>query len=231
MATLPSVVNLCAMMVISAIVLCLWIIDKRINSTLQAINDNARVQFMKQSDEVVEPIYEPLYRSQTYNFNLESFFLDDIYKPMSEDVRVESIQNDYYKLFITAIDSILKYKKEFTSSFLYLDDPSALQYDYYRSCVKFAKFTLDYEGYLNDINSRKLSVLTESKYKDFSSDPTYFLLIDKGKCKKHVHILKVLEKAVYLYTKHKDDVDECLYNNKCHKPVAKRIMQDTCEST
>ena len=149
---------------------------------------------------------------------------------MTDDVRPEAVQKDYFSLFVQATDSILKYKKEFQDSFSNLSDPSSLSNDHYLPCVKFAKYTLDYDNYLQGINSNHLLVQTELKYPRFDTDLKYYLWLDNGKCKKQVHILHILQKAVDLYAKYSNDVDACLYHNRCHKPVPKLPPQEVCNN-
>lgn len=219
MASPLSIINISLIIILIFIVITIKVTDKDVWKQIQVINDITRVKDMKKTDEVVDETFRPLYREQTYNFRLEDFFLDDPYKKMTDDVRPDTVQSDYFGLFVKSIDSIMKYKKEFKDSFLLLDDPSSLSKDHYIPCVKFAKYTVDYDKYLQEVNSNHLLVQTELKYPKFETDLKYFLILDNGKCKKHVHVLKVLEKAVSLYNKFTNDVNECLYHNRCHKPV------------
>ena len=227
MASPLAVINAALLIILICIVFSVILLDRQVWAQIEGISKLAKVADIKKSDEVVDETYRPLYREQTYNFRLEDFFLDDVYKKMTDDVRPETVQSDYFALFVAAIDTVLKYKKEFIDSFLLLDDPSSLANDRYIPCVKFAKYTVDYDKYLQTVNSNHLLIQTELKYPKFETDPKYYIVLDNGKCRKHVHVLKVLQKAVNLYYNHKVDVDECLYHNRCHKPVPKK-PQDIC---
>jgi hypothetical protein len=166
-----------------------------------------------------------MYRKQSYNYLLEDYFLDDIYKKLANDVMIDTVQTDYFKSFIKCIDSIMNNKNEFIKIFINLDKPNSLQYKFYIPVVKFAKYSIDYENYLEQTSQQKFSIRVESKYSHFKDDPKYFVILDNGKsCKKKVHILYFITKAIDLYNNYKIEVNNCIFHDICTIPTQEQSM-------
>lgn len=223
-----AIVNTCLILVISLVFGHVYLLHREALQLINKIKNNTKVIEKRNHDMMVDQTHRTLYKEQTYNFKLEDYLLDDIYKDLSDDIRPDKVQQDYFKVFSTAIDTILNNKKKFTDSFLLLSNPTSLQYDFYIPVVKFGKYATDYETYLAEVNSNHLFVNTELTYPNFKTDPRFFLDFTEGKCKRHIHILKILEIAVNLYIQHKQDVNECLYHGKCNKPQPVSIVKDVC---
>lgn len=227
-----SYVNLVFLVLVLFIGVYIWTFDKRLRSKIDLMNEFiiTKVQDQKHTKLVVDETYRPLYIQQTYDFRVEDYFVSDIYKDIPEDQRSDKVQDDFFIVFTTCIDTILRQKKSFEHNFQVLSTPTALQYNYYLPVVKCAKYSIDYDSYLRETDQRRFILLVENMYRDFSSNDRYFALLDNGKCKKHIHVLYFIERAIELYRNHRKTVDDCLYYGKC-KPVIlqhKPKYTDTC---
>lgn len=211
----------------------LIMLNRRLKYQIEDVNEYIKVQNMKKTELVVDETFKPLYIQQTYGFKLEDYFISDIYKDMSEDLQPVKAQEDYFKIFTTAIDTILRQRDSFQQNFRVLSTPDCLQYDYCIPLVKCAKFSVDYDKYLSRSDQSNFTILVEKQYPDFEVDDRYYILLDNGKCKKHVHLLFFIQKTIELYTNHPQDVNECLYYNKCKTPALRKKLEkykytDTC---
>lgn len=228
MISLLSVINFILVLILILVFTLLFLYNKNINNKIINLKNNLKVIEMEKKDEVIDENYRTMYRKQAYDYSLENYFLDDIYKDLPDDKRVNLIETDYFNIFIKCINSIMDNKRNFSNIFSELDKPNALKYKFYIPIVKFAKYSIDYENYLEKTSQQKFSVRVETKYSHFKDDPEYFVILDNGKsCKKKVHILYFITKAMDLYNNYKEEVNNCIFHNICTQP----IIQETSEGT
>jgi hypothetical protein len=229
MAQILSFVNLGLVFVIVYLLVYIWMLDKSLVTKMTSLEKNIKVQEMKKTDLVVDKTYKDIYKQQTYNFRVEDYFASDIYSKIPEDQRGSKVQSDYFALFVQSIQSVFHNESFYVKHFQQLDKPVALANSFYIPIVKFAKFSVDYEGYLETTSQREFAVRVEVKYPKFGTDEKYFVTLDNGKCKKRVHITYFIEKALKLYKSFKKEVDDCIYYNKC-KIVKKQHSDDETTS-
>lgn len=170
--------------------------------------DNNRVKAIAEKNEVVDKQYQTLYREQTYN--LPRFFLEDIYDKMSFDVMRSQLVNDYFGLFSDAVNTILSNKKEYQLHKKFYNI-NALQYPFNIPVLLYAKFTIDYNYYLIQIDPTTFANLVERYFPDFENDPKYFCRLDN----RTVHISYFIEQAIKLYVKNTAEVNNCIYHRQC----------------
>lgn len=227
MAQFLSFVNLGLVFVIICLLVYTWMLDKSLYSKMASLEKNLKVQEMKKTDLVVDKTYKDIYKQQTYGFQVEDFFASDIYSKIPEDQRGSKVQSDYFGLFVKSIESVFANEPYYVQNFQLLDKPTALANNFYIPIVKFAKFSIDYEGYLKNTSQRQFATRVEVKYPKFGTDEKYFVTLNNGKCKKRVHITYFIEKAMKLYKGFKKEVDDCIYYNKCKVVKKQESHEDT----
>jgi hypothetical protein len=189
-----------------------------INTNIQKLNSDSRVASMKEKNIVIAEIIQPMYKTQLYDHNLENYFMSDIYADLPNDQMITAIERDYFKLFELCINSILNNKNSFQEKWQQLNNPQGLQYKFYIPTVKFAKYSLDYEKYLQKTSLQNFRYNVESIYPHFEDNEKYFISLNTKKCTKDEHILFLVKRAIDLYFNFKNEVNNCLQFNKCdHK--------------
>lgn len=206
MVQLISIINSILLFILLLFVLFLWIIDKQIQ--IKILNTNQNIKVINKKNEIESP-------KQLYNNEVEDYFLNDIYKNLPDDIKLQKFQKDYFDIFIKGIDLILSNKTYFENTFIILNNPSSLKYKLYIPIIKFAKFSIDYEKYLEKLNFQQFNILVEKYYNNFKDDPKYFIIFNNNNCNKRVHILYFIEKAFELYNMYKNKVNSCIYHNLC----------------
>jgi hypothetical protein len=211
MISLLSVINFIIVLILILIITLLILYNKNINNKIINLKNNLK-----------EKVLSNTYPKQA----LENYFLDDIYKDLPDDKRVATVETDYFVCFIKCIDSIINNKNDFINIFMKLDDPSSLQYKFYIPVVKFAKYSIDYENYLEQTSQQRFLIRIVTKYRHFKDDPKYFVILNNGK--RRVHILYFITKAIDLYNNYKTDVDNCIFHNICAVSVVQQNPPDVC---
>ena len=218
MVSLISSINLIIILVIILLLFSCYLYTKTIKTKIATLNKDVRITLMEKKDYVIEESMKSIYSRQLYDYELEDYFLNDIYINLPNDELITNVENDYFTLFKSCINSIITNKKMFETKFQDLDDPTGLQYKYYIPVVKFAKYSMDYEKYLEKTSQQRFTLRVETEYPHFKDAQKYYVTLDNGKCKKLEHILYFVTEAIKLYTNFKSQVDNCLYHDVCNVP-------------
>jgi len=203
-----------------------------IKNKILKLNKDIRVISMEHKNYVVDKTFLPLYTSQLYDYSLENFFISDIYVDLPDDQMVISVEKDYFNLFEKCINSILHNRLMFEGKWQDLNHPIGLQYKNYIPIVKFAKYSLDYEKYLEKTSQQRFALKVETTYPHFKDNSKYFVVLQNNTCKKRVHILFFIKRAIDLYFNYKNEVNQCLQYNICDYNLPKTELQqedNTCQ--
>ncbi len=218
--TVMMLINVALLVVVIVFLIALFVYSYRIKQRLLNILTDEKVKGMRATDMEVNVKYVDMYNAQGRSSSLPDYFHEDIYKDLPTDTRLVVLQKDYYNLVIDVIESVLRNKPKMQESYPKLRTLESLSINAYLPCIKAAKFSVDYDHYMKDLNPRTLMALLEKKYSRFATDKQFFVTLTNKTCVKKVHILYFITIATDLYLDFSEEVNNCIYNNECnHKPT------------
>jgi len=207
-----DVLNTMILIGILFLIVIIFIMDGKLRLAVEDIKLEDNVMDMKKKDFVLQDQPRVIYKHQLYK--LEDYFVYDVYADMKDtDARTQRLERDYVNVFAECVRSILDNKE------VYNQTPSktfgtlkSLQYKFYTPVLLFAKFTVDYDYYLQKYNQNYFKSRVEAIFEHFDTDAKYFVTLDNGK---RVHLMHFVQQAEDLYISQTDLVNECLYYKQC----------------
>lgn len=214
MIQLLIIIILILIFILIVFILCLYLFDIKIYEKNKAINRDSKVIDMAKKDLIVNNNFKDIYNNNL-NKDLDNFFIDDVYINLSSGDQITKVENDYFNLFTSSINSILSNKIYIENVSIILDKPVSLEYNFYIPIIKFSKFSIDYDIYLQHINEEEFNKRIENYYNNFKNDNKYFVMLNK----KRTHVLYFIQQGIELYKNYKNDVNKCIYFKSCGKNI------------
>lgn len=229
--TVVMVINGVLMAIVVAFIITLFVYAYQIRQRLVGVLRDQKVRTMIPTDMEIQVPYIDIYTAQGRSSDLPDYFHEDIYRDLPYDSRAVVLQKDYFNIVIDVVETVLRNKLKLMDAYPKLRTKEALSLPYYIPCVKAAKFSVDYEQYLKDLNPRTLLTMLEEKYTNFGTDKKYFVTLTNKTCVKKVHIMYFIKIATDLYLDFMEEVNNCIYNKQCNYSPQDATTQQTqsCE--
>lgn len=211
-----AVINILYVLILILLISIVWILDNALRKKINNLYQNSKVIDMKNKEIDINTDAVDLYNKTIDNTKLEGYFMSNIYLNLADKVRNEQVFNDYLIIFVNAVNSVLNNKIKFTNFYTNLDKPIALQLICNLPLIKFAKYSIDYALYLENLDSNEFYNSLNKIFPNFQYGKDYLIDVKISDFNiSKVHITECISKSIVLYKNYMNDVNQCLYNNIC----------------